>query len=419
MKRMIVLLLAMILCISALGITAFAEEGMTMTIESATANRGDEIELAIVVGNNPGIAGLQLTVSYDEAYLEKVSYTGCDMGNGSWAIAKNLIWLAGSASDVSTKNGDIVILKFKVKEDAPIGETTVSLSTCLVSDRAAKPVACTVTAGTVTVACTHNYDEGIVTTQPGCETEGTKIYTCIICGDTYTDSVAATGHSYGEWTVTTAPTCIEAGVETRTCASCGDTETREVAATGHSYGDWTETTAPTCTEAGVETRTCTVCGEAETREVAALGHNCDNWTATKEPTCTEAGLKTGTCSVCGESQATEVIPALGHTVGEWVNDVDNHWHVCSVCEEKVDAAAHTFDWIVDKKATAKEDGLKHEECSVCGYAKEGVKIPATGEELDDVPQTGDLNADPAMFILMMFCAAAAAGVMIFKRKVIK
>ena len=188
------------------------------------------------------------------------------------------------------------------------------------------------------------------------------------------------------------------------------------------------TTAPTCTEAGVETRTCVACGETETREAAALGHSLNDWTVTKEPTCTEDGLKTGTCAACGEANATEVIPAPGHTTGEWVNDENGHWHICSLCEEKVDAAEHTFEWIVDKEATAKEDGLKHEACAVCGYAKDGVKIPATGEEQENAPQTGeeqenvpltgDLTADPVMFIMVMICAAAAAAV-VFKRKIAK
>ena len=39
---------------------------------------------------------------------------------------------------------------------------------------------------------------------------------------------------------------------------------------------------------------------------------------------------------------------------------------------------HTFEWVIDKEATETEAGSKHEECTVCGYAKAAVEIPATG-----------------------------------------
>lgn len=62
----------------------------------------------------------------------------------------------------------------------------------------------------------------------------------------------------------------------------------------------------------------------------------------------------------------------------WKSNHDNHWHECSVCGEKADEAKHTFKWIIDKKPTETEKGLKHQECEECGYQKEGVFIPMTG-----------------------------------------
>ena len=81
---------------------------------------------------------------------------------------------------------------------------------------------------------THSYDEGEVTTAPGCETKGEKTFTCE-CGDTYTEEIPATGHDYDA--VVTDPTCTAAGYTTYTCA-CGDTYTAdEVAALGHKDED--------------------------------------------------------------------------------------------------------------------------------------------------------------------------------------
>lgn len=72
--------------------------------------------------------------------------------------------------------------------------------------------------------------------------------------------------------------------------------------------------------------------------------------------------------------------ADGHTHKygtEWKYDETNHWHECE-CGEKADITAHNFKWIVDRKATTTEKGLKHEECTVCGYKKTAVDIPAIG-----------------------------------------
>lgn len=72
--------------------------------------------------------------------------------------------------------------------------------------------------------------------------------------------------------------------------------------------------------------------------------------------------------------------ADGHTHKygtEWKYDETNHWHECED-GEKADITAHNFKWIVDKEATTAEKGSKHEECTVCGYKKTAVDIPAIG-----------------------------------------
>lgn len=63
---------------------------------------------------------------------------------------------------------------------------------------------------------------------------------------------------------------------------------------------------------------------------------------------------------------------------EWKSDTASHWHVCS-CGEKADVEAHTAgEWIVDKEASAEEDGSKHKECIVCGTVMENETILKTG-----------------------------------------
>lgn len=71
---------------------------------------------------------------------------------------------------------------------------------------------------------------------------------------------------------------------------------------------------------------------------------------TKEATCTTEGERIYTCT-CGD-RYTETIPATGHSESAW---------------------------IIDKAATATENGSKHTECTTCGKVLKTEVIPATGE----------------------------------------
>lgn len=86
----------------------------------------------------------------------------------------------------------------------------------------------------------------------------------------------------------------------------------------------------------------------------------------------------GTMWVLTDLAMTPAADGHTHKYGtEWKYDETNHWHECE-CGNKADITAHTFKQIIDKKATATEKGSKHEECTVCGYKKTAVDIPAIG-----------------------------------------
>lgn len=88
-----------------------------------------------------------------------------------------------------------------------------------------------------------------------------------------------------------------------------------------------------------------------------------------------------------------------HVYGDSLkSDEDNHWKECE-CGDKAEFAAHTFAWKTDKEATKTETGLKHEECSVCGYKRnentEIAKLADSSNADKTEPNSTSESSDPA------------------------
>ena len=281
----------------------------------------------------------------------------------------------------------------------------------------------------------HDWDEGTETAAPGCETAGTKTFTCKRCGDQKNEIIAASGHSYGDWEETKSATCTEEGEKTRTCSRCGNTETESIACVPHTWDEGTITTVPTCAAEGVRSFTCTVCGETYTEAVEkvphtpvtdaavaptceesgltegshcsvcgavitaqeiipAAGHSWDEGNVTTEPTCTADGAAVYTCMVCGETRI-ENVEALGHSFGEWVTvssptctDQGNEKRICKRCGytemRNLDVAEHTWEseYTTDKEPSCNTDGSKSIHCTRCDAVKDIQVIPALGHSWD-------------------------------------
>ena len=120
------------------------------------------------------------------------------------------------------------------------------------------------------------------------------------------------------------------------------------------------------------------------------------------------------------------IPHVHNHGKDWKSDADNHWHECP-CGDRKDTAAHTFKWVIDKEATATTRGSKHEECTVCGYKKAAVEIPATGSAAKPSdqpdksgnttsPKTGD-SSDLVLWSALLFISGGAViGTTVVSRK---
>lgn len=300
---------------------------------------------------------------------------------------------------------------------------------------------------------------------PGAEATETTAQTCTVCGYVIK---APLGHTHRPTIVRRVePTCEKAGnIEHYKC-SCGKlyydaAATKEItnaakiilSATGHTRGgDWKYSEiyhwheCAVCGErmdtafhrAGAEAtettpQTCAVCGYVIKE---ALGHthsftekNTDEKYLKSAATCKASAEYYYSCS-CGE-KGTETFKSgekLAHNFKtEWSSNGEKHWHECSLCGEKNKESSHRFEWKTDKAATATEAGSKHEECTVCGFKKNAVKIEPTGASTTTPAQTttGGTTETPEesgnTWILIAVAGAvvigggAAAAVVVVKKK---
>ena len=142
----------------------------------------------------------------------------------------------------------------------------------------------------------HNWDTGVIKTQPTCTTAGEKTFTCTACSATRTEPVSATGHSWSsEWTSDTTHHWHECGN-----AKCD--VTKNSAKDG--YGPHSGGTA-NCTQQAV----CASCGTAY-GGLDANGHDWGAWAVTKPATTSAAGEETRTCKRDASHTETRAIPKL-------------------------------------------------------------------------------------------------------------
>ncbi len=165
-------------------------------------------------------------------------------------------------------------------------------------------------------------------------------------------------------------TCTEAAV----CTNCGMAYGK---AFGHKWGNPEWTWSEDHSSASAKFTCQNDAGHVETV-------NAEISSSTTAADCTNAGETVYTAkAVFNEKTYTDVqkvtLPAAGHTPGTvWKSDGANHWKECMVCGDRLNESAHTYKWVTDKEATESEAGSRHEECSICGYKKTAVEIPAIG-----------------------------------------
>ncbi len=250
-----------------------------------------------------------------------------------------------------------------------------------------KPQICTECGYEIQPAAGHTHVTSKVAAKPAaCTEDGCKeYYTCTGCSKIFADATASIettleelrieklGHDLKEVAGSAvAASCTTAGKEAdQKCTRCDyHVPGTTIPATGHTAeAEWKSDAAghwhicSKCKEkmdAAVHNfgtkNICSVCQYTKAEEPCEH-HNIIVISDTAiEPTCTNAGKYEDTkCNDCGEVFKGDAREPLGHDIVKdtWKSDQSGHWHICNRCQEKIDAAAHTFG----------EENV----CSVCRY----------------------------------------------------
>ena len=292
----------------------------------------------------------------------------------------------------------------------------------------------------------------------------TEPATCTVCGGTYGELAAHdfTAEVAEAKYLKTEATCTEQAVYYKSCKACGlasEDTFQSGNPLGHDWGAWTSngdgTHTRVCTKDSSHTEDGTCSGGTATCTERAICDVCGgaygalaahDFTAEvaeekylkSEATCTEPAVYYKSCKACGlTSEDTEQEDTfqygnpLGHDYDtEWSQDETHHWYVCKRCQDVAELEEHTASgWITDKAATAKADGERHKECTVCGYILETDTIPATGSKTKpgkqdntktrtktNAPKTGDDSTLLLWTALLGVSGVGVTGVVRYGRK---
>ncbi len=157
-KKTAALLLSIVILLC-FGITAFAASP-TLTVDSVTAGKGDEVDVSISISNNTGFAAMTLSIGYDK---EALTYKSFEKGILSDYTVKDhpssgIIRLVNVENGNLTENGKLITLKFKVSKDAGDGlhPVTIHLKSGDICDWDLNNLTPEIVSGGVTVSASRN-----------------------------------------------------------------------------------------------------------------------------------------------------------------------------------------------------------------------------------------------------------------------
>lgn len=223
MKKIITLMLITALTVLCMVPAVHAEEAEAgLAIDTVTAHTGEEATIEFYI-TKATFASYGLDLIYDHEALELISVAAGEANEGLFVeYGENQTDTVASISfEDYTAEGVLFTATFKVlATELDHYAVSVAIDSFIKADAVTEVPVKVLNEGGVSVICAHNWDEGVITVEPGCETEGEKTFTCDKCGESYTEAIDAHGHDW-EWVIDKEATETEAGEKHEECKTCG------------------------------------------------------------------------------------------------------------------------------------------------------------------------------------------------------
>lgn len=428
---------AAIMTAGLLSTAAFAEDTNRVYVKADQGSVNDTVSVSIVIDSDTyQLQAFAFTVNYDKESLELQGepivndiYKNGFSNVGEEEKGKILAVFAGVDEGAYFHDREIIKLSFKVLKAN--GEITIDVDELNEFNEDGTDVSGSFIIENGIVKCSHKNTE-TNTTPATCKDSGKKETVCKDCGTVVkTETIPATGeHDWKEEVIKPA-TCTEKGSKTLTCKVCGETKAEEIPELGHNWDKGSITTEPTCTEKGVKTFTCTKCHETKTENVPANGHDWGEWKVTKEATTEAEGEETRECKICGEKETKAIakLPSENITTSYSGGGF-------SVPETTASTAAPAESETVTSAAATQTDAVTQASETTANVTAAVTADPATDNTSADIQDnigignadsensignTGvgnanDKNIPTGMALAVIPAAAAAVGVVIFKKR---
>lgn len=130
-KAIIALILALSIVTIGAVVQINAAENPVFSFNSVSGNAGEEVELTLNCSNNPGVTGWAVNIGYDSDVLQLIKADGTSVFGDvtvSQDINENPFRAQWFGLNDSTVNGTMLVLTFKINENAQSGDYIVSIS---------------------------------------------------------------------------------------------------------------------------------------------------------------------------------------------------------------------------------------------------------------------------------------------------
>lgn len=183
------------------------------------AERGEEVTITFeIVDNEFGAISARVGIEFDPKVFEFVS---------AERISTDVLTSAPATPDASfglmnlggIKPGPLGTITLRIRKDAPSGAHAVTPKVDSVYDANRQEITLNVKGETVSLS--HVWDDGRVTVEATCYSEGVMRYRCFFCEAAREEAIPMTEHAEGAPIATTVATCTRDGWQIYPCAICG------------------------------------------------------------------------------------------------------------------------------------------------------------------------------------------------------